>query len=96
MVYGVVDIFMCDYDLCCFGEYVIKEWQVIKVKEDYCLCYEILFLYFNCLVGCLVKLLLMYECFKEKGVVYEEVFGYECFCWFVLEGMLVEDIYLFK
>ncbi|WP_370231537.1 FAD-dependent oxidoreductase [Cognatishimia sp.] len=96
MVHGAADISMRDYDPRRFGEYATKEWQVIKAKEDYCLRHEIPFPHFNRLAGRPVKPSPMYERLKEKGAVYEEVFGHERPRWFAPEGTPAEDIYSFK
>ena len=96
MVHGAADISMRDYDPRRFGEYATKEWQVIKAKEDYCLRHEIPFPHFNRLAGRPVKPSPMYVRLKEKGAVYEEVFGHERPRWFAPEGTPAEDIYSFK
>ena len=96
MVHGAADISMRDYDPRRFGEYATKEWQVIKAKEDYCLRHEIPFPHFNRLAGRPVKPSPMYERLKEKGAVYEEVFGHERPRWFAPEGTPAEDTYSFK
>ncbi|MCI5042791.1 MAG: FAD-dependent oxidoreductase, partial [Donghicola eburneus] len=96
MVHGAADISMRDYDPRRFGEYATKEWQVIKAKEDYCLRHEIPFPHFNRLAGRPVKPSPMYERLKEKGAVYEEVFGHERPRWFAPEGTPAADIYSFK
>ena len=96
MVHGAADISMRDYDPRRFGEYATKEWQVIKAKEDYCLRHEIPFPHFNRLAGRPVKPSPMYDRLKEKGAVYEEVFGHERPRWFAPEGTPAEDIYSFK
>lgn len=96
MVHGAADISMRDYDPRRFGEYATKEWQVIKAKEDYCLRHEIPFPHFNRLAGRPVKPSPMYDRLKEKGAVFEEVFGHERPRWFAPDGTPAEDIYSFK
>ena len=82
MLHGSADISMRDYDPRRFGDYANKEWQVIKAKEDYCLRHEIPFPHFNRLAGRPIKPSPMYERLKEKGAVFEEVYGHERPRWF--------------
>ncbi|MDD9978400.1 MAG: FAD-dependent oxidoreductase, partial [Boseongicola sp.] len=96
IVHGSADISMRDYDPRRFGEYATKEWQVIKAKEDYCLRHEIPFPHFNRLAGRPVKPSPLYETLKEKGAVFEEVFGHERPRWFAVDGVEQRDYYGFK
>jgi len=96
MVHGAADISMRDYDPRRFGSYADKSWQVIKAKEDYCLRHEIPYPHFNRLAGRPVKPSPMYEYLKDKGAVFEEVFGHERPRWFAPAGMAQEDQYSFR
>ncbi|WP_371226884.1 FAD-dependent oxidoreductase [Roseovarius sp. 2305UL8-3] len=96
MVHGAADISMRDYDPRRFGSYANKEWQVIKAEEDYCLRHEIPFPHFNRLAGRPIKPSPLYERLKEKGAVYEEVFGHERPRWFARNGVAQQDHYSFK
>ncbi|MBC6441509.1 MAG: FAD-dependent oxidoreductase [Rhodospirillales bacterium] len=96
MVHGAADLSMRDYDPRRFGDYADKDWQVIKAKEDYCLRHEIPFPHFNRLAGRPVKPSPLYERLKEKGAVYEEVFGHERPRWFARDGVAREDRYSFR
>ena len=96
MVHGSADISMRDYDPRRFGEYATKDWQVIKAKEDYCLRHEIPFPHFNRLAGRPIKPSPMYERLKEKGAVYEEVYGHERPRWFARDGVKQVDHYSFR
>ena len=96
MVHGSADISMRDYDPRRFGPYATKDWQVVKAKEDYCLRHEIPFPHFNRLAGRPVKPSALYDILKEKGAVYEEVFGHERPRWFATNDMAQEDIYSFR
>ncbi|MRU14041.1 FAD-dependent oxidoreductase [Roseovarius sp. A21] len=96
MVHGSSDISMRDYDPRRFGNYATKEWQVIKAKEDYCLRHEIPFPHFNRLAGRPVKPSPLYDRLKEKGAVYEEVYGHERPRWFAREDVAQEDHYSFR
>ena len=96
MVHGAADISMRDYDPRRFGSYANKEWQVIKAKEDYCLRHEIPFPHFNRLAGRPIKPSPLYELLKQKGAVYEEVYGHERPRWFAKNGVAQEDHYSFR
>ena len=96
MVHGSADISMRDYDPRRFGPYATKDWQVIKAKEDYSLRHEIPFPHFNRLAGRPVKPSPLYDRLKEKGAVYEEVFGHERPRWFARDGVEQRDYYGFK
>ncbi len=96
MVQGAPDLNMRDYDPRRFGGYATPDWQVVKAKEDYCLRHEIPFPHFNRLAGRPVKPSPLYETLKEKGAVYEEVYGHERPRWFAPQGRPAEDIYGFR
>jgi dimethylglycine dehydrogenase len=96
MVHGAADISMRDYDPRRFGPYATKEWQVTKAHEDYKLRHEIPFPHFNRLAGRPIKPSPLYERLKEKGAVYEEVFGHERPRWFARDGVEQRDHYSFR
>lgn len=96
MVHGAADISMRDYDPRRFGQYANKEWQVIKAKEDYCLRHEIPFPHFNRLAGRPVKPSPLYERLRDKGAVYEAVYGHERPRWFARDGVDQRDHYSFR
>ncbi len=96
MVHGAADISMRDYDPRRFGSYATKAWQVIKAEEDYCLRHEIPFPHFNRLAGRPIKPSPLYDVLREKGAVYEEVYGFERPRWFAREGVRQEDHYSFR
>ena len=95
MVHGSGDINMREFDPRRFGSYATKDWQVVKAKEDYCLRHEIPFPHFNRLAGRPIKPSPMYERLKEKGAVYEEVYGHERPRWFARDGVEQRDHYGF-
>ncbi len=95
MVHGAADISMRDYDPRRFGSYATKEWQVVKAKEDYCLRHEIPFPHFNRLAGRPVKPSPLYDRLKDKGAVYEEVYGHERPRWFAKGSVEQRDYYGF-
>lgn len=96
MVHGSADISMRDYDPRRFGAYADKPWQVVKAREDYCLRHEIPFPHFNRLAGRPVKPSPLYDRLKDKGAVYEEVYGHERPRWFAKDGVAQEDQYSFR
>ena len=96
MVHGAADISMRDYDPRRFGSYATKPWQVTKAKEDYCLRHEIPYPHFNRLAGRPVKPSPLYARLKDKGAVFEEVFGHERPRWFATQGVAQHDHYSFK
>ena len=96
MVHGAADISMREFDPRRFGGYATKDWQVVKAREDYCLRHEIPFPHFNRLDGRPIKPGPLYERLKEKGAVYEEVYGHERPRWFARDGVAQEDHYSFR
>jgi dimethylglycine dehydrogenase len=96
MVHGAADISMREFDPRRFGAYATRDWQIIKAKEDYCLRHEIPFPHFNRLAGRPIKPSPLYERLKDKGAVYEEVYGHERPRWFARDGVAQEDHYSFR
>ena len=96
MVHGAADISMREFDPRRFGAYATKDWQIIKAKEDYCLRHEIPFPHFNRLAGRPIKPSPLYERLKDKGAVYEEVYGHERPRWFAGDGVAQHDHYSFR
>ena len=95
MVHGAADISMREFDPRRFGAYATKEWQAIKAKEDYCLRHEIPFPHYNRLAGRPIKTSPLYERLKDKGAVFEEVYGHERPRWFAPQGVDACDRYGF-
>ncbi|MCB1472145.1 MAG: GcvT family protein [Rhodobiaceae bacterium] len=96
MVHGAADISMREFDPRRFGSYATKDWQVTKAKEDYCLRHEIPFPHLNRLAGRPVKPSPLYERLKQKGAVFEEVYGHERPRWFARDGVAQQDHYSFR
>ena len=86
MVHGAADISMRDYDPRRFGEYATKDWQVTKAHEDYCLRHEIPFPISTVWRDVPINHR-PYDRLKEKGAVYEEVYGHERPRWFAKNGV---------
>ncbi len=96
IVHGAADISMREFDPRRFGDYANKNWQVVKAKEDYCLRHEIPFPHFNRLEGRPIRPGPLYQRLKDKGAVYEEVYGHERPRWFARDGVSNEDHYSFR
>ncbi|MGI9356006.1 MAG: FAD-dependent oxidoreductase [Rhizobiaceae bacterium] len=96
MVHGAADISMRDYDPRRFGSYATNEWQIEKAHEDYKLRHEIPFPHFNRLGGRPIKPSPMYERLKDKGAVFEEVYGFERPRWFARDDVEQHDHYSFS
>lgn len=96
MVHGAADINMRDFDPRRFGDFADRTYQITKAREDYLLRHEIPFPGLNRTEGRPVKTSTLYRRLKEKGAVYEEIFGWERPRWFAPEGMAQEDCHSFR
>ncbi len=96
MVHGAADINMRDFDPRRYGDFADRDYQITKAKEDYLLRHEIPFPGFNRTEGRPVKTSTLYDRLKEKGAIYEEIFGWERPRWFAREGMEQVDAHSFK
>ncbi len=96
MVHGAADISMRDFDPRRLGSYATKEWQVVKAEEDYCLRHEIPFPHFNRLAGRPIKPSPLHDLLKDRGAVFEEVYGFERPRWFAKNGVAQQDHYSFN
>lgn len=96
IVHGAADISMREYDPRRFGDYATKDWQIVKAHEDYKLRHEVPFPHFNRLAGRPLKPSPLYQLLKEKGAVYEEVYGFERPRWFADGEIEQRDYYSFN
>lgn len=96
MVHGAADINMRDYDPRRYGRFADQDYQVTKAKEDYLLRHEIPFPHLNRTAGRPVKPSALYDRLKEKGAVFEEVYGWERPRWFARNGLEQRDYYSFR
>lgn len=96
MVHGAADISMREFDPRRFGPYADKDWQVVKAREDYCLRHEIPFPHFNRPAGRPLKPSPLFDRLKQKGAVFEEVYGHERPRWFARDGVTQQDHYSFR
>jgi dimethylglycine dehydrogenase len=95
MVHGAADINMRDYDPRRYGRFADQDYQVTKAKEDYLLRHEIPFPHLNRTAGRPVKPSALYDRLREKGAVFEEVYGWERPRWFARGGLEQRDYYSF-
>ncbi|MGX9182099.1 FAD-dependent oxidoreductase [Mesorhizobium sp. BHbdii] len=96
MVDGAADINMRDYDPRRFGKFANQDYQVTKAKEDYLLRHEIPFPHLNRHAGRPVKPSALYDRLKDKGAVFEEVYGWERPRWFAKADLEQRDCYSFR
>ncbi|PSM16356.1 FAD-dependent oxidoreductase [Nitratireductor sp. StC3] len=96
MVHGAADINMRDYDPRRYGKFADQDYQVTKAKEDYLLRHEIPFPHLNRTAGRPVKPSALYDRLKDKGAVFEEVYGWERPRWFARGGLEQRDYYSFR
>ena len=96
MVHGVADINMREFDPRRYGDFADRDYQITKAREDYLLRHEIPFPGLNRTDGRPVKTSSLYERLKDRGAIFEEVFGWERPRWFAAEGQVQEDIHSFR
>ena len=96
IVHGSADLAMRDFDPRRFGDYADRTWRIVKAKEDYRLRHEIPFPRFNRQAGRPAKPSPLYERLKDRGAVFEEVFGHERPRWFARDGSAPKDVYSFR
>ncbi len=96
MVHGSADISMRQFDPRRFGDYADKKWQKLKAKEDYCLRHEIPFPHLNRLAGRPIDPNPLYWILKEKGAVFEVIYGHERPRWFAPDRVAPVDQYSFR
>ena len=96
MVHGSAEINMRDFDPRRFGAFADRNYQITKAKEDYLLRHEIPFPGLNRTAGRPVKTSPLYETLKEKGAIFEEIYGWERPRWFARDGMAQEDVHSFR
>lgn len=96
MVYGAADISMKDHDPRRYGAFADRSYVLEKTKEDYVLHREVPFPRLNRHVGRPVKTSSLYGRLKDRGAVFEEVYGWEQPRWFARNGVSREDIYSYR
>jgi dimethylglycine dehydrogenase len=96
MVHGAGDINMREFDPRRYGDFADVDYAVTKAKEDYLLRHEVPYPHFNRLEGRPVKPSALYDRLKEKGAVFEEVYGWERPRWFARGRLAAQDHYSFR
>ncbi len=96
MVHGAADVSMRAFDPRRFGNWVDETWRVEKAKEDYLLRHEIPFPGLDRPACRPFKSTPLYEPLKEKGAVYQEVYGWDRPFWYAPEGTPREHIHSFR
>lgn len=97
MVHGAADISMSSFDPRRFGANIDDTYRIEKAKEDYLLRHETPFPAFD-RKDCRPshsKLSPLYEILKDKGAVYQDIFGWERPFWYATAGTPVEHIHSF-
>ena len=98
MVHGAADISMASFDPRRFGAKIDDDYRIEKAKEDYLLRHEIPFPALD-RPGCRPshsKLSPLYDALKEKGAVYQDVFGWERPYWYAKGDVPAEHIMSFR
>ena len=98
MVHGSVDISLRSFDPHRFGAVMDNQYRLEKASEDYVLRHEIPYPDFD-RAGCRPshsKTSPLYELLREKGAVYEDVFGWERPHWYAMAGTPQQPIHSFR
>ena len=98
MVKGAADVSMRSFDPRRFGARIDREYQIGKAKEDYLLRHEIPFPHQDRpdLRPSHSKTTPLYEALKQKGAVYEDVYGWERPYWYAVSGLEQKHIESFR
>jgi len=98
MVHGAADISMASFDPRRFGARIDDAYRIEKAKEDYLLRHEIPFPQLD-RPGCRPshsKVSPLYDVLKEKGAVYQDVYGWERPYWYAGNGVPQAHIHCFR
>ena len=98
MVHGAADVSMRSFDPRRFGARIDDDYRINKAKEDYLLRHEIPYPHLDRpdLRPSHSKLSPLYEVLKDKGAVYEDVYGWERPYWYALDGTEQKHIESFR
>jgi dimethylglycine dehydrogenase len=98
MVHGAADVSMRSFDPRRFGARIDDEYRIDKAKEDYLLRHEIPYPHLDrpALRPSHSKLSPLYEVLKDKGAVYEDVYGWERPYWYARGGVEQKHIESFR
>ncbi|MEM6621982.1 MAG: FAD-dependent oxidoreductase [Pseudomonadota bacterium] len=98
MVHGAADISMATFDPRRFGAKIDEEYRIEKAKEDYLLRHEIPFPHLD-RPGCRPshsKTSPLYGVLRDKGAVYQDVYGWERPYWYATGDVAQEHIHAFR
>lgn len=98
MAHGAADVSMASFDPRRFGARLDEEYRIGKAKEDYLLRHEIPFAHLD-RPACRPshsKCSPLYEVLKEKGAVYQDIYGWERPFWYARDGVAREHIHGFR
>ena len=98
MVHGAADISMASFDPRRFGAKIDETYRIEKAKEDYLLRHEIPFPHLD-RPGCRPshsKTSPLYDVLKNKGAVYQDVYGWERPFWYAPDGTPQDHIHAFR
>jgi dimethylglycine dehydrogenase len=98
MVHGAADVSMRSFDPRRFGARIDDDYRINKAKEDYLLRHEIPYPHLDRpdLRPSHSKLSPLYQTLKDKGAVYEDVYGWERPYWYALDGVEQKHIESFR
>jgi dimethylglycine dehydrogenase len=98
MVHGAADVSMRSFDPRRFGARIDDDYRINKAKEDYLLRHEIPYPHLDRpdLRPSHSKLSPLYQTLKDKGAVYEDVYGWERPYWYALDGVEQKHIKSFR
>lgn len=96
MVNGATTLNLRAFDPRRYGTFATRDYNLSKAREDYLLRHEIPYPAFNRMAGRPHKVSAVYDRMKERGAVFEEVFGWERPRWFAPDGWEREDLHSFR
>ena len=98
MVHGAADVSMRSFDPRRFGARIDDDYRINKAKEDYLLRHEIPYPHLDRpdLRPSHSKLSPLYQVLKDKGAVYEDVYGWERPYWYAIDGVEQRHIESFR
>jgi len=98
IIHGAADISMSSFDPRRFGARIDDTYRIEKAREDYLLRHEIPFPHLdrpNCRPSH-SKLSPLYEALKQKGAVYQDIYGWERPFWYATDGIRPKHIESFR
>ena len=98
MLIGAADVSMRSFDPHRFGARIDHQYRIEKAKEDYLLRHEIPYPNLDrpALRPSHSKLSPLYQVLKQKGAVYEDVYGWERPGWYAINGIEQKPIESFR